>query len=91
MGNVIRFPDGASTIETSLLRNFDARLHSPATKGYSAPDADQVSLSRMYHTIKSREMAARLHSLELQVSQKSYFIPAEEVSGSIIDNCLIAA
>jgi len=57
----------------------------------SSPDADQVSLSRLYHALKSSEMAVRLHSLRLQVEQRSYLIPAAEISRGIIEEHLQAA
>jgi len=52
--------------------------------------ADQVSLSRLYHSLKSSEMTVRLHSLRLQVAQRTYFVPAIEITRGIIEEHLAA-
>ncbi len=53
--------------------------------------SDQISLSRLYTAIQSNEAAVRLQSLELQVSQRSYWIPPLDISRSLISENLIAA
>jgi hypothetical protein len=53
--------------------------------------SDQVSLSRLYTAIRSNEAALRLQSLELQVSRHSYWLPALDISRTLINENLIAA
>lgn len=53
--------------------------------------SDQVSLSRLYTAIQSSETAHRLQTLTIQVSQRSYWIPATEIGRSLIIESQIAA
>jgi hypothetical protein len=53
--------------------------------------SDQVSLSRLYTAVQSSETAHRLHTLGIQVAQRTYWIPATEIGRSLILESQIAA
>ena len=46
--------------------------------------SDQVSLSKLYHAIQSSAATILLQSLELQIGQRTYLIPAMEISRSLV-------
>ena len=92
MGNEIRMVNPAGVAGGSRTTRRTMPPSAPAPGGArSAGGTDRVSLSRVYHALKSSEMAVRLHSLQLQVAHRSYLIPSTEISRSIIEEYLQAA
>ena len=78
------------SVGTSKLRRVNPGAARPAGSPDNTQPSDHVSLSRLYHALKSAEMSIRLNSLELQVSHRSYLIPATVVSRSMIREHLAA-
>ncbi len=54
------------------------------------PVSDKVSLSAAYRVIKKLETGVRIKTLRLHVSRKTYWIPAAQVSRSMIEEHLAA-
>jgi hypothetical protein len=89
MGDEMKIlPGGCHLSAVASSRTKHANAEKPIQ---SKASSDQVSLSRLYTAIHSNEAALRLQSLELQVSQHSYWIPAMDISRSLINENLIAA
>ncbi len=53
-----------------------------------AQGSDKVSLSAAYRVIKKLETGVRIETLRLHVGRKTYWIPALEVSRSIVAESL---
>lgn len=92
MSSEIRIPDGDHRPRGSQgpreVARAAPRLASPAALAGQAGPSDHVSLSRLYHALKSAEMSVRLNSLQLQVANKSYLIPGAAISRSMIEEHL---
>jgi len=92
MANEIRsIARGALTRTSRSSSKARAMAPNGPTGGAPGQVSDGVSLSRLYHAIRSSEGAIRLQSLELQVAQRAYRVPPLEVSRCIVADLLRAA
>ncbi len=87
MGDDMKILSGGfqKPVEPSRIGRTGTAQHTSVT----AAASDQVSLSRLYSAIKSSETALRLQTLSLQVNQRTYWIPAHQISGSLLTENMI--
>ena len=84
MGNEIRFLVGGAVGPASSVDRAKTKSKHSTSRGDTNKSPDRVSLSRAYHVIKSQELQARLDSLGLQVTERSYLLPATVVSRGMV-------